>query len=62
MNALVQIRTAEAVPTRPVEADPDAPRPTMRITLPQIGGRTCIYDGDSLVIDGVKQPRVKRRA
>lgn len=45
------------------EADPDAPRPTMRITLPPIAGcASCIFDGDSLVIDGVKQPRVARRS
>ncbi|MCJ2104736.1 hypothetical protein MKK70_04955 [Methylobacterium sp. E-041] len=49
-------------PAALAEADPDAPRPTMRITLPPVGGRSCIYDGDSLVIDGVKQPRVERRA
>lgn len=46
----------------PAEADPDAPRPTMRITLPPVGGRSCIYDGDSLVIDGVKQPHVARKS
>ena len=53
---------APSVPTAAVEADPDAPRPTMRITLPPIGGRSCIFDGDSLVIDGVKQPRVTRKS
>ena len=56
------VETATAPASAPVEADPNALRPTMRITLPPIGGRSCIYDGDSLVLDGVKQPRVARKS